>query len=139
MYNSQIMANRVKQLAQSKNISIKKLMEDCGLGENALSQAAKSESGMKAKNLYAIADILQCSIDYILGRTDKINPEANIKQNANHGLNMGIIEYSPAISFSMPSEQQQEISNILSDLSPRERNKLMTMIYDYYDECKKGK
>ena len=73
MYNSQEMVLRIKQIAKIKGISILEMQEKCGLGRNAISQAAKSQEGMKSKNLYAIADYLDCSVDYLFGRTDDPN------------------------------------------------------------------
>lgn len=73
MYNSQEVVLRIKQIAKIKGISILEMQKKCGLGRNAISQAAKSQEGMKAKNLYAIADYLDCSIDYLMGKTDDPN------------------------------------------------------------------
>ncbi len=69
MYQSDNVANRIKTLAKSRNISIKKLLEDVGLGFNTMSNMKTSMP--KADNLARIADYLNCSVDYLLGRTDK--------------------------------------------------------------------
>lgn len=73
MYSSQEAAFKIRTLAKEKGVAIADLLENCNLNINALSQSAKSQEGMKAKNLYAIADYLDCSIDYLLGRTDNPN------------------------------------------------------------------
>ena len=70
MYEPQITAERIKLLSQKKGISIAKLQEKCELSRNVISQSAKSSQGIKAKNLYLIAEVLECSVDYLLGRTD---------------------------------------------------------------------
>ena len=74
MYNSQEIATRIKQLAREKKISLKAMLKECELGINAISQMAKGKD-MLSKNLAKIADYLDCSVDYLLGRTD--NPEIN--------------------------------------------------------------
>lgn len=74
MYNSQKIAQRIKSTAKSKDINLKTMLSDCELGINAISQMAKGND-MLSKNLAKIADYLDCSIDYLLGRTD--NPEIN--------------------------------------------------------------
>lgn len=74
MYNSQDIAGRIKTTAKSKGISLKKMLSDCGLGINTISQMSKGND-MLSKNLARIADYLDCSVDYLLGRTDK--PEIN--------------------------------------------------------------
>ncbi len=72
MYDSQKIANRIKSLARSKNILIKSLLSECNLGVNTISKIANG-TDISSKNLAKIADCLDCSIDYLLGRTD--NPE----------------------------------------------------------------
>lgn len=73
MYVSNNVAERIKSLAKSKNISVKALLENVGLGFNTMSNMKNSMP--KADNLARIADYLDCSVDYLLGRTD--NPEVN--------------------------------------------------------------
>ena len=73
MYNSQDVAETIKNVSKSKNITIKKLLEDVGLGFSTMSNMKTSMP--KADNLARIADYLDCSVDYLLGRTD--NPEIN--------------------------------------------------------------
>ena len=68
MYISNSVADRIKSLAKIKGVSIKKLLEDVGLGFNTMSNMKKSMP--KADNLARIADYLDCSVDYLLGRTD---------------------------------------------------------------------
>ena len=73
MYNSNNIAERIKTLSKSKGISIKKLLSDVGLGFNTMANMKKSMP--KADNLAKIADYLDVSVDYLLGRTDV--PEIN--------------------------------------------------------------
>ena len=73
MYNSQDVAQSIKKMSKDKNITIKKLLEDVGLGFNTMSNMKTSMP--KADNLAKIADYLDCSVDYLPGRTD--NPEIN--------------------------------------------------------------
>ena len=74
MYNSQEIAQRIKSTAKSKSINLKTMLSECGLGINAISQMAKGND-MLSKKLAKIASYLDCSVDYLLGRTD--NPEVN--------------------------------------------------------------
>lgn len=73
MYVSNDIAIRIKSLAKAKGVSVKKLLEDVGLGYNTMSNLKTSMP--KADNLARIADYLDCSMDYLLGRTDV--PEVN--------------------------------------------------------------
>lgn len=71
MYNSSNISENIKLVAKSKNITIKQLLEDVGLGFNTMSNMKTSMP--KADNLAKIADYLDCSVDYLLGRTDNPN------------------------------------------------------------------
>ena len=73
MYQSADVAARIKSVAKSKGITVKKLLEDVGMGFNAMSNMRTSMP--KADNLAKIADYLERSVDCLLGRTDK--PEVN--------------------------------------------------------------
>ena len=74
MYISQDVADRIKNLAQKKSISVKKLLSDIGLGFNTMSNMRNSMP--KADNLAKIADYLGCSVDYLLGRTEEYSPQS---------------------------------------------------------------
>ena len=74
MYDFKKIATRIKTKAKSKGISLKIMLSECELGISTVSQMAKGND-MLSKNLARIADYLDCSVDYLLGRTD--NPEVN--------------------------------------------------------------
>lgn len=77
MYNSSNVAERIKELSKKRNISVKQMLLDVGLGFNTMSNMKTSMP--KADNLAKIADYLDCSVDYLLGRTDI--PEVNTLDN----------------------------------------------------------
>lgn len=79
MYNSYKVANRIKFLASSKKISIKQLLNNIQLGPNTMSNMKTSMP--KADNLAKIADYLNCSVDYLLGRTENPLGMSNISEN----------------------------------------------------------
>ena len=74
MYNSQITKDRIKLLCKNQKKSMNHLLEECELGINAIRQI-NDKKGMASLALAKIADALNCSIDYLMGRTD--NPEIN--------------------------------------------------------------
>lgn len=73
MYISTNISDKIKQLCKSKGVSVKKMLEDVGLGFNMMS--CMKTSMPKADNLAKIADYLDCSVDYLLGRT--ADPESH--------------------------------------------------------------
>lgn len=68
MYNSNDIAKRIKQVAKIRHIKTTDMFESIGLGKNTLTNFKTSMP--KADNLAKIADYLNCSVDYLLGRTD---------------------------------------------------------------------
>lgn len=80
MYNSNNVAERIKQTSKEKGIPLKKVLENAELGFNTMSNMKTSMP--KADNLAKIADCLDVSIDYLLGRTD--NPETNKSNEKTH-------------------------------------------------------
>jgi SOS-response transcriptional repressor LexA len=74
MYIAQTTKNRIKELCKDKNINAKQMLIDCSLGANAIQQI-NDIKGMASFSLAKIADYLDVSTDYLLGRTD--NPEIN--------------------------------------------------------------
>ena len=75
MYEAPQIAERIKVRAKLQNVLIKDMLKDCGLSKNALSSMLSGGSTPKSENLAKIADYLDCSVDYLLGRTD--NPQIN--------------------------------------------------------------
>lgn len=74
MYDPQTVAFRIKTRARETKVPIRTLCGDCGLGINAISQLAGGQV-MSFISLALIADRLDCSVDYLLGRTE--NPAVN--------------------------------------------------------------
>lgn len=74
MYQSTDVAERIKQLAKNQSLTVKQVLLDAGLNYNTMSNMRRSM--LKADNLARIADVLNCSMDYLMGRTD--NPDLNI-------------------------------------------------------------
>ena len=71
-YVSSDVANRIKAVAKAKNIPLKSLFDKVGLGVNTLTNMKTSMP--KSDNLAKIADYLDVSVDYLLGRSDSPTP-----------------------------------------------------------------
>ena len=74
MYDSHNIATAIKITAREKNIIIKQMLSDCELGSNTMSAMYHGKS-IASSSLARIADYLDCSVDYLLGRTD--NPDSH--------------------------------------------------------------
>ncbi|MCI9107909.1 MAG: helix-turn-helix transcriptional regulator [Lachnospiraceae bacterium] len=74
MYNSLNVAELIKSRSKSQGIAIKDMLEELDLGSNTMSHMRHGRA-IASDSLAKIADYLDCSVDYLLGRTD--NPEVN--------------------------------------------------------------
>lgn len=83
MYYSQEVSERIRKMAHKKGVTIKEILDACGLNINTISK--KSESGMASFSLAKIADYLDCSVDYLLCRTE--NPDSHNAYPSNAVLN----------------------------------------------------
>lgn len=72
-YESNKIAERIKTTAKEKGLSMKTVLQNADLNYNMMSMMRNSFP--KANSLGKIADELNCSVDYLLGRTD--NPNIN--------------------------------------------------------------
>ena len=72
VYDSDMTADRIKKILIDKKLTVKQMVTACDLGVNALSNIR--HGGVKSVDAFLkIADYLDCSIDYLLGRTDNKN------------------------------------------------------------------
>ncbi len=69
LYNSHNIAILIKKVAKEKNITIKTMLSELGLGSNTMS-AMYHGKAISSSSLAQIADYLDCSVDYLLGRTN---------------------------------------------------------------------
>lgn len=74
MYSDKI-AIRIKELCKAKSIPVIKLLTDCNVRKSLIYDLEKRDKSPSAEVLGTIAEYLDCSVDYLLGRTD--NQEVN--------------------------------------------------------------
>lgn len=74
MCDTQNIAFMIKKTAKSKNITVRQLLENCKLNINTISELSKGKQ-ISYLSFATIADNLDCSVDYLLGRTS--NPSSH--------------------------------------------------------------
>ena len=67
--------DRIKEISNKKGVSIDYVNDKAGLSNKAIYGWKKSTP--KADNLQKVADVLHVSTDYLLGRTDEMNPTSS--------------------------------------------------------------
>lgn len=73
MYIVSNVVERIKIQSDKKNKSVAEILRECGLSENTVSTMACRGSWIKSNSLGMIADRLDCSVDYLLCRTENPN------------------------------------------------------------------
>lgn len=68
-------AARIKALCKARKLTVKRLLENTNINRNFIYDLEKGGQMPSADKLERIADCLDCSVDYLLGRTDI--PEVN--------------------------------------------------------------
>lgn len=81
IYTPSETVKRITELRKKKEISADMLKERCNISKNTISKSADSPNGLSAKILFSIAEALNCSVDYLLGRTDEPTANNGIKQS----------------------------------------------------------
>lgn len=66
---------RFLQILQSRDISAYRVAKDAGISQGLMNEYKNGIKLPTIPNLIKIADRLDCSVDYLLGRTD--NPAVN--------------------------------------------------------------
>lgn len=127
MYNSQETNIRIRKLAKEKGIQMSGLQEKCGLSKNTIMQSGKSQDDMKAKNLYAIAELLECSVDYLLGRVTNPTEIYQISYPINTALDNDTSELIELIQ-DLPLVDRSKAIVYLHNLKNRSKNKSKSQI-----------
>ena len=68
---------RVKALREEKNLSLRQLAQLTNISHSSISAYEKGRREPSFDSLEALSDVFNCDIDYLLGRTDIRNKEAN--------------------------------------------------------------
>lgn len=120
MYYSQEVTERIKLLTRKKGIGLGKMLLDCGLNTSTLNQMSE-ERGIASFSLGKIADCLDCSVDYLLCRTERVD---------SHKINKDDVIVNPN------DEQLTEIIETYKQLNTIEKAKLLITIDKFFKKVK---
>lgn len=73
--NNRQSAALIKAVCKDKGVTMSTLLTECGIRKSLIYDMEKRDWTPSAEVFEKIADYLDCSVDYLLGRTD--NPEVN--------------------------------------------------------------
>lgn len=66
-----VLSKRIKSMCKAKKVTVKSVLEFCDMNRNTIYDLEKRNVFPACDKLSRIADYLGCSVDYLLGRTDK--------------------------------------------------------------------
>ena len=126
-YLSYDIALRIKEVAKNNDIVLRQMLEEIGLSKGTMDNLRTSMP--KADNLAKIADYLDVSMDYLMGRTD----EPHIKNSSNvitirSGKASHISDISNVKVSKASSEDISEIAEMIKELSLVQRSEIVLMI-----------
>lgn len=123
-------------IIEKKGLTAKKVSEDTGISSGNISDWKKGRSMPTANKLDTLANYLECSVDYLIGRTNIPNT-FEVNGDISHstiGAIGGDTNNSILINGdNILDETSKEILRILNSLPLKERTKLLNMIYDFED------
>lgn len=142
MYVSIDIAERIKEIAKQRQVSVKQLLSDTELGRNTMSNFKTSFP--QSDSIAKIADYLDCSVDYLLGRTDNLTAHKtsnNVSVGAISG-NSGIV--GNVVSSSVNSspnlnEQETTLLNLFRSFDVIAQARIITCIADMQEKIQGGK
>lgn len=114
MYEASIIAENIKKTAKASNIQLKDMLLDLSLNKNTLSNMYNG-SMLKGDSLARIADYLDVSVDYLLGR----EPSSETKKD-------GSAEALPSDTALTPSQKQ--LVEFAESLTEEEVKKVLSYI-----------
>lgn len=137
-------ATIIKSICKSKGFSMSKLLEECNLRKSLMYDMEKRNYTPSAEILEKIADYLDCSVDYLLGRikTEQITGTGNVTNNSvignvnshvNAPVNIGNSESQPL------TKQEEDLLRIYKNANTRQQIKLMDCALSIEEEMKENK
>ncbi len=126
MYTAQITIDRIQAIVKSRGLVQKNMLADCGLNENTLKRMTDNR-GMSSFSLAKIADYLDVSVDYLLGRTDVPETKSISNVVSIGGDNAGDIRN--AVNLGKAStEDIDEVVEMFKSLTLMQRSEIILMM-----------
>lgn len=125
-YNVLEIKSRLIREFEKRGVKPYKILPKIGLSKNTLDSANKSMP--KADTLAKIADYFGCSVDYLLGRTDKPDMTINVNQTGRTIVSSPINAFNNAEKPS--NEMTAELVKIFEAMSFSDKIKIMNFVLE---------
>ena len=128
MYNAQKVKDRIEIRRNEKKVSnLETMLKELGIGKSTV-YAMTDNKGICCFALAKIADRLECSVDYLLGRSDKPDMTITVNQTGE------IIEASPINAINNAgqplSEMTAELVKMFEAMDFSNKMKVMNFVID---------
>ncbi len=140
MYNLQLIEERIMSIAKKKGLTKNKLLLNAKLHKGVFDNMKKGQIPSVDK-IHIIADYLDVSVDYLLGRTDE-QTNTHYTNNINdindsnfiQGIGSITVHDSTSNQPKELSKEETEILDIYRSLNIREKAKFLNMALDIEKE-----
>lgn len=113
--NNILIADLITSECKKKNVKVTSLLQECNINHSFISDIRHKNRAPSVDKISVIADYLDCSVDYLLGRTD--NPKCCDKP-VNNGIISSNNSYSnSSISISNHKELDEMSANLLKQFN----------------------
>lgn len=133
--------NNFFKIISDKGLNAKKLSDATGISTGNISDWKSGRSMPSAIKLDVLANYLDCSVDYLLGRTDNPerfdNPKGNYVSNINSDNNTIEQNYNAQPKenpVSTPSKECAELVRIYTTLPLRKQVRLLSIAFELEQE-----
>lgn len=127
MYNAQETADRIKKILISNHVTGKQMANDLNIGINTLSNIRRGDI-KSIETFHLIADYLDCSVDYLLGRTN--SPNGSYVNGDNSVQNVGNNSPVTITDTQKQDTLTDEFIEIFGELNFTEKVKVMNFVAD---------
>lgn len=130
MNNAQL-AGIIKELCKSRGTSVSKMLSECGIRKSLIYDLEKRDWTPSISVAEQIANYFDCSVDYLLGRTDNPNISGNYINGDNNGIQA--IKNRGSVTIRQTAEKENNCKEIEVLLEKMPRSKQLRAIADIID------
>lgn len=130
MNNAQL-AEIIKELCKSRGTSVSKMLSECGIRKSLIYDLEKRDWTPSISVAEQIANYFNCSVDYLLGRTDNPNVSGNNIIQSSNVINGNNGNHSPLTVTE--TEKENNCKEIEALLEKMPRSKQLRAIADIID------
>ncbi len=127
--------NRIQSILE-KGMNIKKLEEELGFGNGTIGKWKKTLPSCCRINF--VAQYLDCSIDYLLGRTENPKSHKGHPTNTVTGIYNAVDNSKMTVNSSGTNDlsvDESEIINIYRKLDAKQRHRMMSFAFDLEEQA----